>query len=263
MAFRPTQIAIHHSVTAEDADPLNINRLHKARGFSGIGYHSVVYRAAGGDVVLGDGRDDQNIGAHTRGANSRTIGVVVAGDFSHHEPDAEQYGVLVGQCIAWCRKYNIPASAIHGHRDTPGNQTATVCPGRIDIARVRRMVAAALRAWSHRMNIRRIRRRLLRWVRPLVLKRVAEMAASTGALLEDEDAVDRLTQRIRDEIDPRVGGETLPDAVPTAIRDAWERVTDEALDALLDATVAIALDEVHRAEAAARANARHRAGPDA
>jgi len=148
MGFRPTQIAIHHSVTAEDATPLDINRLHKARGFSGIGYHAVVYRAAGGDVVLGDGRDDESIGAHVKGTNSNTIGVVVAGDFSNHEPDVEQYGVLVGQCVAWCMKYGIQPARIHGHRDTPGNKTATVCPGRIDIHRVRRMVAAALNAWS-------------------------------------------------------------------------------------------------------------------
>lgn len=143
MGFNPTQITIHHTVTSEYATPLDINRMHKARGFSGIGYHALVYRAKGGDVIIGDGRDDENTGAHTKGANSKTLGVAVAGDFQNAEPDGEQYGVLVGQCLAWCLKYSISPNDIYGHRDAPGGKTATVCPGLIDVEHVRRMVRAA------------------------------------------------------------------------------------------------------------------------
>lgn len=146
MSFKPTQIAIHHTVTGEYATPLDINTMHKARGFSGIGYHALVYRARGGDVVIGDGRDDENVGAHTKGANSKTIGVAVSGDFQRQEPDAEQYGVLVGQCLAWCLKYGISPDNIYGHNSTPGNQTATVCPGKINVDLVRRMVKSAIGA---------------------------------------------------------------------------------------------------------------------
>jgi len=144
MTFKPTQIAVHHTVTSEYATPLQINEMHKARGFSGIGYHALVYRARGGDVVVGDGRDDQQIGAHVKGANSCTLGVALSGNYEHKEPDAAQYAHIVGQCVAWCMTHDIKPRYIYGHRDTPGFSGATVCPGMIDVRRIRRMTRAAI-----------------------------------------------------------------------------------------------------------------------
>ena len=148
MPLDPRRIVIHHTVTAEDASAAHINRLHRQRGFSGIGYHAIVRRAAGGDVIIEDGRDDENQGAHAKGANYDTLGVAVAGDFSEQEPDDQQYGILIGQCAAWCLTYGIGSNDIFAHKHVPGGKTATVCPGLIDIERVKRCVAAILQSYA-------------------------------------------------------------------------------------------------------------------
>jgi len=137
-------IIVHHTVTAEDADALDVNRMHKARGFSGIGYHALVHRARGGDWVVSDGRDDENVGAHAKGANADSLGVALAGDYSDAPPEPAALGMLVGQCLSWCLQHGLSADDIHGHRDV--GTTATACPGRIPIHEIRRRVAAALAA---------------------------------------------------------------------------------------------------------------------
>lgn len=52
-----------------------IDRWHKANGWSGIGYHFVVDRQ--GDVCLG--RPVEKVGAHVKGHNSNSIGICLVG----------------------------------------------------------------------------------------------------------------------------------------------------------------------------------------
>jgi N-acetyl-anhydromuramyl-L-alanine amidase AmpD len=52
-----------------------IDRWHKANGWSGIGYHFVVDRQ--GDVCVG--RPVEKVGAHVKGHNSNSIGICLVG----------------------------------------------------------------------------------------------------------------------------------------------------------------------------------------
>ena len=140
---QPVRIIVHHTVTAEDADPLDINRMHKAK-FGGIGYHALVYRAAGGDWVVGDGRDDERLGAHTKGLNTGSLGVAIAGNYQYSPPSMGALGMVIGQCLSWCLTYDIDPANIYPHNAV--GRTATVCPGMTPIDTIRAAVAAGIAA---------------------------------------------------------------------------------------------------------------------
>lgn len=71
------QIIIHCTATYPDqfVDRSVIDQWHKQRGWKGIGYHWVVNR----DGSLEIGRDEAEVGAHARGFNTNSIGVVMVG----------------------------------------------------------------------------------------------------------------------------------------------------------------------------------------
>lgn len=144
----PVRIIVHHTVTPTDWSAARINELHRPR-FGGIGYHALIRQAAGGDWIVEDGRDDDNMGAHTRGNNTGSLGVAIAGDYSAGPPAPGAIGMAIGQCLAWCLQYGIDPQEIHGHRHAPGGLTATVCPGQTPIDQIRAAVAAALAALRH------------------------------------------------------------------------------------------------------------------
>lgn len=52
-----------------------IDRWHKDRGWSGIGYHKVVHL----DGSVSEGRPESQVGAHVGGRNATTIGYVYVG----------------------------------------------------------------------------------------------------------------------------------------------------------------------------------------
>lgn len=72
-----SEIIIHCAATPEGKDftVADIRAWHKARGWSDIGYHYVVYR----DGRVMEGRPVGQIGAHVAGHNTGTIGVVYVG----------------------------------------------------------------------------------------------------------------------------------------------------------------------------------------
>lgn len=78
-----TEIIIHCSATAPgwmaglsvDEQAAEIDRWHKANGWSGIGYHYVVGR----DGTIATGRDIELDGAHVAGRNTGTIGICLIG----------------------------------------------------------------------------------------------------------------------------------------------------------------------------------------
>lgn len=87
-AKRPINELIWHcAATPEGKDYTvkDIDTWHKARGWSGIGYHYVVYR----DGTIKAGRDIEKIGSHVAGRNENTIGACYIGGLSRNGKSAK------------------------------------------------------------------------------------------------------------------------------------------------------------------------------
>lgn len=71
------EIIVHCSATPDGKDFTvdDIRKWHKARGFSDVGYHYIVYR----DGSVHDGRSVHLVGAHCRNHNANSIGVCYIG----------------------------------------------------------------------------------------------------------------------------------------------------------------------------------------
>ena len=115
---RTNLIVVHVSATPPSMDigAAEIDRMHKAKGWSGIGYHFVVRRD--GRVELG--RPADQIGAHVEGWNSVSVGVcLVGGVDAHGQPQdnktvaqTESLIALLGELVQ-----RFPGAKICGHRD--------------------------------------------------------------------------------------------------------------------------------------------------
>lgn len=123
------EIVIHCTASPDymDIGAKEINDWHKDRGWSGIGYHYVVRR--NGEVEKG--RDDNKPGAHVRGHNRDTIGVVWVGT---DQIGPEQEKGLIGLVNYLRGKYNIPIESVRGHKEYPNVQKT--CPN-LDMDRLR------------------------------------------------------------------------------------------------------------------------------
>jgi hypothetical protein len=108
----------------------------KTRGWSDIGYHIGV--APNGTIWLL--RPIQAAGAHCVNHNSYGIGVVMLGNYDKGKDDPKKVlPVAADVCAALCKRFNIPAGKIFGHRDFADKS----CPGTaIDMAAFRKSVAA-------------------------------------------------------------------------------------------------------------------------
>lgn len=71
------KIIIHCSATAPEANigVSEIDAWHKERGWKGCGYHYVIKR----DGEIQQGRALEEIGAHTKGFNAKSIGICLVG----------------------------------------------------------------------------------------------------------------------------------------------------------------------------------------
>ena len=116
------EIILHCSATHEGQHITteDIKRMHLQRGFSGIGYHYVVY--LDGTVHLG--RDVDVSGAHCTGHNTHSIGVCYIGGLvrdpkskqtKDSRTDKQKAGLLA--LLKTLRKL-YPKARILGHRDT-------------------------------------------------------------------------------------------------------------------------------------------------
>ena len=114
-----TEIIIHCTATPEGRDYTvdDIRRWHKARGFSDVGYHYVIYR--NGHIM--DGRDVDLIGAHCSGHNTNSIGVCYVGgmDAANKNPKdtrtLAQKATLLSLLMDLRKLY--PRARIRSHRD--------------------------------------------------------------------------------------------------------------------------------------------------
>lgn len=111
-------IVVHCTATKQGINfsASDIDRWHKQRGWSGIGYHYVV------DIYgnVEKGRQDNKIGAHVKGFNKNSIGVVYVGGLSKKmypkdTRNRKQKASLKLLIKSLKRKY--PNAKILGHRD--------------------------------------------------------------------------------------------------------------------------------------------------
>ena len=113
-----TEIIVHCTATpaGRRVSVADIDSWHRQRGFNGIGYHYVVEL----DGHIAQGRTVHLAGAHCKGHNSNSIGVVYVGglDADGRAADtrtAAQRNALITLLSQLRRIY--PGAAIHGHRD--------------------------------------------------------------------------------------------------------------------------------------------------
>lgn len=116
----PEYIIVHHTGGSE-TDPLAdtshhtfeiVKQYHLSLGWEDIGYHWFIEKDGG----VREGRDEDYHGAHTKGMNTRSIGICLAGNFDLTLPTKAQAGSLTGLLIALTEKYNIPMENILPHR---------------------------------------------------------------------------------------------------------------------------------------------------
>jgi len=113
------KIVVHCSATPEgrDVSAATIDEWHKARGWSGIGYHFVV--ALDGKIEYG--RDLNKTGAHVKGYNKSSIGICYIGGLDSVSKTAkdtrtsEQKESLL-DLIKTLKKLH-PSAVVHGHNE--------------------------------------------------------------------------------------------------------------------------------------------------
>jgi N-acetylmuramoyl-L-alanine amidase len=132
-------IVIHYSATPVEKSfsALDIDRIHRARGFKEIGYH--LYGRRDGSVEAG--RDLSNPGhfeqgAHSKGENSKSVGYCFEGGVTSAEPNVGFDSRTPEQIESMIREIKVlllrfPNAKVVGHRDMPG--ASTQCPG-FDVA---------------------------------------------------------------------------------------------------------------------------------
>ena len=121
-------IVIHCAATrpSQDIGAKEIRRWHKERGWFDIGYHYVIRR----DGTVERGRPDDRPGAHVRGYNHRSLGIVYVGGVAkdgktpEDNRTPEQIAVLTALVERLTTEY--PEAEVIGHRDLPNVRKA--CP---------------------------------------------------------------------------------------------------------------------------------------
>lgn len=127
-----THITVHCSATknSPEIDAERIRKIHKAKGWSDIGYHYVVNHYG----IIEKGRSEEVHGAHVKGHNTGNIGVCLIGGVNE-SGNAEfnfsdfQMNSLRSLVFALAAKHGVPIENIIGHRDWYGD---TNNDGKID-----------------------------------------------------------------------------------------------------------------------------------
>jgi N-acetylmuramoyl-L-alanine amidase len=117
--MRPiTRIIIHCTATPEGRHhtAADIDRWHRERGFNSIGYHWLIQL----DGTIEKGRSESKQGAHVKGHNADSIGIVYVGgcDAAMKPKDTRteaQKAALV--CLVDDVKVRYPTATVHGHNE--------------------------------------------------------------------------------------------------------------------------------------------------
>lgn len=118
-------IVVHCTATmaGRDVTAADVDRWHQQRGFRCIGYHYLVRL----DGRIERGRPENEVGAHCKGYNAHSIGVVYAGGLDANGRPADtrtpqQRAALIGLLRDLRRRYS--GATIRSHRDF----AAKACP---------------------------------------------------------------------------------------------------------------------------------------
>ncbi len=113
------KVIVHCTATPEGRETTveEIRRWHKARGWSDIGYHYIIYL----DGTVHEGRPVEKIGAHCKGRNTGSIGISYVGgiDAIHLKPKdtrTEEQKASLAHMLKYL-KTEFPEIEIFGHRD--------------------------------------------------------------------------------------------------------------------------------------------------
>lgn len=114
------QIVVHCTDSQDSLDigVKEIDRWHRERGWSMVGYQYVVRR----DGRIERGRPDDQVGAHAYGHNKRSLGIVWVG---RNKPTSKQYSALVGLVKAKMNEYGLHVEDVVGHFELDPDKT---CP---------------------------------------------------------------------------------------------------------------------------------------
>jgi len=115
-------IVIHHAAMPIDTSLADIHELHLLNGWAGTGYHKLVFA----NGVVANGRPEQMVGAHAAGANRRSLGIVLVGDFNKSRPEQSHLAGAAGLTVELMKKYRIPLKNVREHRSVT---EGTDCPG--------------------------------------------------------------------------------------------------------------------------------------
>lgn len=127
-------IVIHCSATGDNQDigAAEIDKWHRANGWSCIGYHYVIRR----NGKIEEGRDRDVVGAHVANWNEVSVGICMVGGVDANDVTKaknnftpEQFESL-HELLLELRIY-YPNATIQGHRDFP--KVAKACPS-FDVA---------------------------------------------------------------------------------------------------------------------------------
>lgn len=123
LSNKPKALVLHHIEASRPGETIpvtDIDRWHKANGWSGIGYHFYVTKS--GKIYRG--RPENAIGAHALGHNVNTLGIAVEGKYQvEYMPEKQKDAVIkLGQYLSG--KYEI--SKVYRHKDL----NSTDCPGK-------------------------------------------------------------------------------------------------------------------------------------
>jgi N-acetylmuramoyl-L-alanine amidase len=120
------KLIVHCSATREgqEISAATINKWHKNRGWSGIGYHFVI----GLNGLIEYGRPVEKQGAHTKGHNKNSIGVCYIGGVEEDgktpkDTRTEEQKCSLEELLIVLKKLH-PEAVVHGHRDF----SAKACP---------------------------------------------------------------------------------------------------------------------------------------
>jgi N-acetylmuramoyl-L-alanine amidase len=143
------KIVVHHTggLLGRIDTPDLIRLRHKWRnGWEDIGYHYVIgcgLFTKDGRIYVG--RSMQFQGAHVKGHNNDSIGVVMIGNFDRTKPTERQMETLIDLLIEQCRLYTVPVERVRGHREYDSN---TSCPGKnVNMNNIRGLLGERLRAY--------------------------------------------------------------------------------------------------------------------
>jgi N-acetylmuramoyl-L-alanine amidase len=114
-------IVVHHTASSVAWTVEDLDREHKARGWSGVGYHFVVTA----DGVARRARPEDLQGAHCAGYNHLSLGVCLVGNFEEYAPPEAQLAAAA-DLVRWLLS-RYPGARLVPHRELRPTQ----CPGRL------------------------------------------------------------------------------------------------------------------------------------